>query len=146
MNIDINTAHITSNIHSDAIHSNMTNINSALSQTLQHRLKQHSTTTMQAWRSHEWLRQWTGARRGSQESGSDWRHMLTSTPGSDVRDTGSIPGSGRIPGEGMAIHFHILVWRIPWTEDIYLPLYLCLGIPSIPLLFFSFSTTEILDW
>ena len=49
MNIDINTAHITSNIHSDAIHSNMTNINSALSQTLQHRLKQHSTTTMQAW-------------------------------------------------------------------------------------------------
>ena len=63
----------------------------------------------------------------------------------DIRDTGSIPGSGRSPGEGMAIHSCSLVWRIPWTEDIYLSLYLCLGIPSLPFLFFSFSTTEILD-
>ena len=32
-------------------------------------------------------------------------------------DPGSIPGSGRCPGEGMAIHSSILLWRIPWTEQ-----------------------------
>ena len=30
-------------------------------------------------------------------------------------DPGSIPGLGRSPGEGMAIHSSILAWRIPWT-------------------------------
>ena len=30
---------------------------------------------------------------------------------------GLIPGSGRSPAEGMAIHFSILAWRIPWTEE-----------------------------
>ena len=34
----------------------------------------------------------------------------------NVEDLGSIPGSGRSPGEGMAIHSSILVWKIPWTE------------------------------
>ena len=44
--------------------------------------------------------------------------------GSDVKesacnagDQGSIPGSGRSPGEGMATHSSILAWRIPWTEE-----------------------------
>ena len=44
--------------------------------------------------------------------------------GSDVKesacnagDPGSIPGSGRSPGEGMATHSSILAWRIPWTEE-----------------------------
>ena len=32
-------------------------------------------------------------------------------------DPGSIPGSGRSPEEGMAIHSSILAWRIPWTEE-----------------------------
>ena len=32
-------------------------------------------------------------------------------------DSGSIPGSGRSPGEGMATHSSILVWKIPWTEE-----------------------------
>ena len=32
-------------------------------------------------------------------------------------DLGSIPGSGRSPGEGMATHFSILAWKIPWTEE-----------------------------
>ena len=32
-------------------------------------------------------------------------------------DLGSIPGSGRSPGGGMAIHSSILAWRIPWTEE-----------------------------
>ena len=31
----------------------------------------------------------------------------------DVRDTGSIPGSGRSPGGGHATHSSILAWRIP---------------------------------
>ena len=36
----------------------------------------------------------------------------------DIRDAGSIPGSGRSPGgEGMATHSSILAWRIPWTEE-----------------------------
>ena len=35
----------------------------------------------------------------------------------DTRDLGSIPGSGRSPGVGMATHFSILAWRTPWTEE-----------------------------
>ena len=31
-------------------------------------------------------------------------------------DLGSIPGSGRSPGEGMATCSGILVWRMPWTD------------------------------
>ena len=34
----------------------------------------------------------------------------------NVGDLGSIPGSGRSPGGGMATHSSILPWRIPWTE------------------------------
>ena len=33
----------------------------------------------------------------------------------DTRDTGSIPESGRFPGEGNGSS--ILTWKIPWTED-----------------------------
>ena len=36
----------------------------------------------------------------------------------DVRDVGSIFGSGRSPGEGKATDFSILAWRIPWTEEL----------------------------
>ena len=32
------------------------------------------------------------------------------------RDVGSIPGSGRSPGEGDN-PLHILAWRIPWTGE-----------------------------
>ena len=32
-------------------------------------------------------------------------------------DLGSIPGSGRSPGDRMAIPSSILGWRIPWTEE-----------------------------
>ena len=35
----------------------------------------------------------------------------------DIRNTGSIPGSGRSPEEGMATHSSILAWRIQWTEE-----------------------------
>ena len=37
--------------------------------------------------------------------------------GGDLRDTGSIPGSGRSPGEGNGNPLGILAWRIPWTEE-----------------------------
>jgi len=32
-------------------------------------------------------------------------------------DLGSIPGSRRSPGKGMATHSSILAWRIPWTQE-----------------------------
>ena len=35
----------------------------------------------------------------------------------NVGNLGSIPGSGRSPGEGNATHFRILAWKIPWTEE-----------------------------
>ena len=35
----------------------------------------------------------------------------------NLRDIGSIPGSGKSSGKGMATHSSILAWRIPWTEE-----------------------------
>ena len=35
----------------------------------------------------------------------------------DLRDLGSIPGSGRSPGGERGTHSSILAWRIPWTEE-----------------------------
>ena len=35
----------------------------------------------------------------------------------DARDTGSVPGLGRSPGEGNGNHSGILVWEVPWTEE-----------------------------
>ena len=35
----------------------------------------------------------------------------------ETGDSGSIPGSGRSPGGGMATHSSILVWKIPRTEE-----------------------------
>ena len=35
----------------------------------------------------------------------------------DGGDLGSIPGSGRSPGEGNGIHSSILAWEISWTEE-----------------------------
>ena len=35
----------------------------------------------------------------------------------DVRDVGSIPGSGRFSGRGHGTHSSILAWRMPWTEE-----------------------------
>ena len=41
---------------------------------------------------------------------------MPANPG-DIRDMGSIPGSGRSLEEGMATHSSVLAWRIPWTEE-----------------------------
>ena len=35
----------------------------------------------------------------------------------DIRDRGSILGSGRFLEEEMATHSSILAWEIPWTEE-----------------------------
>ena len=35
----------------------------------------------------------------------------------DLRGLCSVPGSGRSPGVGMAIHSSILVCRFPWTKE-----------------------------
>ena len=34
----------------------------------------------------------------------------------DIRDSGSIPGSGISLEEGTATHSNILAWRVTWTE------------------------------
>ena len=54
-------------------------------------------------------------------TGYDW--TMGFPGGSDGRETacnagdwGSIPGSGRFPGEGNG-YSSILAWRIPWTEE-----------------------------
>ena len=39
------------------------------------------------------------------------------TNAGDVRDPGSIPGSGRFLEKGIATHSSILAWRIPQTEE-----------------------------
>jgi len=38
-------------------------------------------------------------------------------PPANAEDMGSIPGLGRSLGEGMATHFSILAWEIPWTAE-----------------------------
>ena len=35
----------------------------------------------------------------------------------DTRDVGLVPGSGRSPEQGLAIHSSTLAWRVPWTEE-----------------------------
>ena len=35
----------------------------------------------------------------------------------DVSDVGSIPGSGRSPGEGNGYPLQFLAWKIPWAEE-----------------------------
>ena len=35
----------------------------------------------------------------------------------DLRDLVSIPGQEDPLEEGMAVHFSILAWRMPWTEE-----------------------------
>ena len=39
------------------------------------------------------------------------------TNAGDVRDVGSIPGSGRSPGGGHGNPLQYSCWRIPWTEE-----------------------------
>ena len=43
--------------------------------------------------------------------------ILRAPDGSDVKDLGSIPGSGRSPREGNGYPSSILAWKTPWTEE-----------------------------
>ena len=42
--------------------------------------------------------------------------MVKNLP-ADAGDVGLSPGSGRSPGEGMAMHSSIFAWKILWTEE-----------------------------
>ena len=42
--------------------------------------------------------------------------VVKNLPG-DAGDVGSVPGSGRPPGEGDDSHSSILAWKVPWTEE-----------------------------
>ena len=52
-------------------------------------------------------------------------HFFMSFPGGsdgkasacNAGDLGSVPGSGRSPGEENGSHSSILAWKIPWTEE-----------------------------
>ena len=35
----------------------------------------------------------------------------------ETQEPGSIPESGRSPGEEMATHSSIVAWKIPWSEE-----------------------------
>ena len=41
---------------------------------------------------------------------------VVKNPPANSGDAGSIPGSGRSPGEGIATHSSVLIWEIPWTR------------------------------
>ena len=53
-------------------------------------------------------------------------HIIWGFPGSpdgkesacNAGDPGSIPGSGRCPGEAMDTHCSTPAWRSPWTEEL----------------------------
>ena len=42
---------------------------------------------------------------------------MVKNPPANAGDVGSIPGSGRSPGEANGTHSSILAWEIPWTEE-----------------------------
>ena len=42
---------------------------------------------------------------------------VVKNPPASAGNVGSIPGSGRSPGEGTATHSSILAWELPWTEE-----------------------------
>ena len=45
--------------------------------------------------------------------------MVRNSPANagDIRDVGMIPGQEDSLEKGMATHFSILAWRVPWTEE-----------------------------
>ena len=53
-------------------------------------------------------------RRGHFPGGSDGKESAC-----DARDPGSVPGSGRSPGEGngKSLQYFGKYWEIPWTEE-----------------------------
>ena len=63
---------------------------------------------------------------GRREVGGRWEPQgcigiagasVAKNPPANAGDTGSIPGSGRSPGEGNGNPLQYSSWRIPWTEE-----------------------------
>ena len=54
-------------------------------------------------------------RHGVEEDGITGRNLPANA--GDLRDKGSIPGSGRSLEKETATHSSILAWRIPWMEE-----------------------------
>jgi len=50
---------------------------------------------------------------------ASWAAMVKNLPAhaENIRDMGSIPGSGRFPRGGHGTLSSLLAWRIPWTEE-----------------------------
>ena len=48
---------------------------------------------------------------------NSWARRLNKESACNAGDPGSIPGSGRSPGEGNGTHFSFLAWRMLWTEE-----------------------------
>ena len=46
-----------------------------------------------------------------------YKQIFESLPACNVGDLGSVPESGRSPGEGNGNHSSILAWKILWTEE-----------------------------
>ena len=61
------------------------------------------------------LRAWSKGRKKGFPGGMVVKNLPAN--GGDARDVGSIPGSGRPPGEGNATCSSIPVWKITWTEE-----------------------------
>ena len=62
---------------------------------------------------------------GSHRVGHNWSNLAAAAAGNSVNkesacsagDLGSVPGSGRSPGEGNGNPLHCSAWRAPWTEE-----------------------------
>ena len=42
---------------------------------------------------------------------------MVKNPPASAGDMGSIPGSGRSPGEGKGTHSSLIAWKTPWSEE-----------------------------
>ena len=60
--------------------------------------------------------QWECADLASGPPGKSLASILDYSADFVTGDSSSIPGLGRSPGVGIAVHSSILAWRIPWTE------------------------------
>ena len=69
-----------------------------------HSPSRHSPTVALHWLNPD------SSQRAREITGSVWIHL-------QCERSGSIPGLGRSPGEGMATHSSILAWRIPWAGE-----------------------------
>ena len=63
-----------------------------------------------------WIRIMARISMKVEAKGASWVAQRVKNPPASAGDSGSTPGSGRFPGEGLANHSSILAWEVPWTE------------------------------